>query len=254
MQTRDMKHLDESQILAARDGEALAAPVREHLEACAACRAALEDALTRAEIVGRALSALDGPVEATAAKVGVRARLGSTRRPRWAWGSGHLGRAAALLLVTAGAAAALPWSPVRTLWRPAGPESGPEAAATTVGEAASPDVRSAETGIAVPVFDGVVQVVVRGADPGTVLEVTWSDQDAARLAAPAGSRFTYAAGRIEVDASRGRLGVELPRAATSVSLEVDGRLYLSGSPASLEVLGPAVERTEDGVRFSVEAP
>lgn len=254
MQTRDMKHLDEAQILAARDGEALAAPVREHLEACATCGAALDDARARGEMVARTLSALDGPVEATAAKAGVRARLGSTRRPRWAWGSGHLGRAAALLLVTAGAAAALPWSPVRTLWWPAGPEPEPAAGAATPTEAASPGARSAETGIAVPVSDGFVQVVVRGADPGTVLEVTWSDQDAARLAAPAGSRFTYAAGRVEVDASRGRLAVELPRGATRVSLEVDGRLYLSGSPTSPEVLAPAIERNEDGIRFSVEAP
>jgi hypothetical protein len=249
-----MKHLDEAQILAARDGEALASPVREHLEACTTCGAALEDARARAEIVARTLSALDGPVEATAAKAGVRARLGSDRRSRWAWGSGHLGRAAALLLVTAGAAAALPWSPVRTLWRAADPELESETAVTTVTNVASPDLHSAETGIAVPVSDGFVQVVVRGADPGTVLDVTWSDQNAARLAAPAGSRFTYAAGRVEVDASRGRLGVELPLSATHVSLEVDGRLYLSGSPASPEVLGPMVERTERGIRFSVEAP
>jgi anti-sigma factor RsiW len=249
-----MKHLDESQILAARDGEALPPPAREHLEVCATCAAALTHAHARADIVARTLSALDGAVETTAAKAGVRARLGSTRRRHWAWGSSHLGRAAALLLVTAGAAAALPWSPVRTLWRPSDPERGPEAASTTATEVVSPSVGSSETGIAVPVSDGFVQVVVRGADPGTVLEVTWSDQDVARLAAPAGSRFTYAAGRVEVDASRGRLGVELPRGAAHVSLEVDGRLYLRGSPASPEVLGPAVERTADGIRFSVEAP
>jgi len=247
-----MKHLDESQILAARDGEALASPAQEHLEACTTCGAALEAARARAEIVAQTLSALDGPVEATAAKAGVRARLGSTRGSRWSWGGSHLGRAAALLLVTAGAAAALPWSPVRTLWRPAEPETVPAASAVTAeGAPVSPTV---ETGIAVPVSDGFVQVVVRGADPGTVLEVTWTDQEAARLAAPAGSRFTYSAGRVEVDASRGRLGVELPINATSVSLEVDGRVYLSGSPTAPEVFGPMVEQTDEGMRFSVEAP
>jgi len=249
-----MKHLDEGQILAARDGEALPPQAQQHLEACTTCGAAVEDARARSEIVARTLTALDGPVEATAAKAGVRARLGAARRPRWSWGGRHLGRAAALLLLTAGAAAALPWSPVRSLLRPAGPEPRADASAAPSSEAAAPVIRNAETGIAVPVSDGFVQVVVRGADPGTVLEVTWSDQDAARLAAPAGSRFTYAAGRVEVDASRGRVGVELPRAATHVSLEVDGRLYLSGSPAAPEVLGPAVERSEDGIRFSVEAP
>jgi hypothetical protein len=159
-----------------------------------------------------------------------------------------------LLLVTAGAAAALPWSPVRAFWRPDDRAREPEASVASPARGDAPESGPTETGIAVALPDGFVHVVVRGADAGTILEVTWSDEDAARLTAPAGSRFTYAAGRVEVDAARGRVGVELPRAATHVSLEVDGRLYLSGSPAAPEVLGPAVERTEDGIRFSVGEP
>jgi hypothetical protein len=250
-----MKHLDEAEILAVRDGEPVSAATREHLEQCVTCIATLREAEDRAEALARTLSALDGPVEATAAKAGVRGRLGAGERAHRRWGGRHLGRAAALLLVTAGAAAALPWSPVRSLLRPAAtpdvtasPSESPSAPAT------GPTRAPAESGIAVAVPDGFVQVVVRGADPGTELAVTWSEQAVARLSAPPGSRFTYAAGRIEVDASRGAIQVELPRGARRVSLEVDGRLYLSGSSSGLDVLGPAVDRSADSIRFRVEAP
>jgi hypothetical protein len=80
--------------------------------------------------------------------------------------------------------------------------------------------------------------------------VTWTDEATASLAAAPGSRFTYASGRAEVDASRGDIRIELPRSAR-VSLEVDGYLYLSGSIEDLEVLGPASERTAEMIRFRV---
>jgi len=103
----------------------------------------------------------------------------------------------------------------------------------------------------VAVVDSSVHVVIRGADPGTDLSVTWSDQSSARVVAPAGSRFTYSAGRIEVDTSRGAIRIELPRTAGDVSVEVDGQLYLQGSPVSLQIMGPMVARTDTTIRFQV---
>lgn len=202
------------------------------------------------------LTALDGPVEATAAKAGVRARLrpaGSGPAPR-EWGSRHLGRAAALLLLTAAAAAALPWSPVRDLWRPSAPTQATDpSTAPSVAETPMATTRDATSaGITVAISDGVVHVVVRGAAPGSEVSVQWTDQRTASLTAPPGSRFTYSSGRVEVDASRGSVGIELPRDARLVSLEVDGDLYLTGSADALEVLGPAFERTDESVRFRVD--
>jgi hypothetical protein len=110
-------------------------------------------------------------------------------------------------------------------------------------------VQSAGISVAIP--DGRVHVVVRGAAPGSIVSVVWTDQAVASLSAAAGSRFTYASGRIEVDASRGSVDLELPRGAEQVSLEVDGRLYLTGSPERPEVLGPAIERSGEAIRFSV---
>lgn len=262
-----MTHLDEGTLLAVRDGGSTSDAVRAHLESCAACRTALAAARARAEAIESTLTALDRPVEPTAAKAGVRARLGTgttraSRASRSWWSGTHLGRAAGLLLVTAGAAAAaLPGSPLRSFWVPSGPpEPAPGAtvqdAATETGAAEHRASFSGEdgTGIAVAVTDGSVHVIVRGADPGTDLAVTWTQQSSARVIAPAGSRFTYAAGRIEVDASRGDIRVELPRDAGEVSLEVDGRLYLQGSSVALQVFGPMVERTADTIRFRVDAP
>ncbi|MDH3207264.1 MAG: hypothetical protein OEO79_11665 [Gemmatimonadota bacterium] len=249
-----MRHLDEATLLSVRDGGPLEAGVRMHLDACATCSRALAAAQARAEAIALTLTALDGPVEATAAKAGVRARVRAAGQPaprRWA--SQHLGRAAALLLVTAGAAAALPGSPVRSLLRSPATEPEVAAPAATLSESAPQAlaVDAASSGISIAVLDGPVHVVVRGAAAGSELLVTWTDETAASVRAASGSRFTYAAGRVEVDASRGTVSLELPRAATRVSVEVDGRLYLSGSPEALEVAGPTVERTRESIRFRV---
>jgi hypothetical protein len=250
-----MKHLDEGAILSVRDGEDLGEEVREHLAGCATCAASLAAARARAESIVVTLTALDRPIEPTAAKVGVRARLRSKdeKRSSRRFGTRHLGRAAALLLVSAGAAAAVPGSPLRSLWSPTPTTEAVDDA--TAGEAtrasAPPAVAPADVGITVAAPDGAVQVVVRGATPGTEVSVSRSDQSSARITAPPGSRITYAAGRVEVDASRGSIHNELPRRAGEVSLEVDGRLYLEGSPEALTVPGPAVELTEDAIRFLV---
>jgi hypothetical protein len=250
-----MKHLDEATILTFRDGGGVDDAAREHLEGCATCAAALASATARVEVIERTLAALDGPIEATAAKAGVRARLRSTEAVRaQRWGGRHLGRAAAMLLIAGGAAAALPGSPVTSLWNPP-PSTSPEplpAGSEVVETPRTPFADPAPAGIAVGVEDGFVLVVVRGADPGTELSVTWTDQPSARLNAPPGSRFTYSAGRVEVDASRGPLHIELPRNAGRVSLQVDGRSYLTGSFAALELPGPVTARTDDLIRFRVD--
>lgn len=261
-----MKHVDEGTLLALRDGEHVSDEARLHLEECATCRSALAAAHARADEVEHTLTALDRPIEPTAAKAGVRARL----RPAGhdgpqpvssRWSGRHLGRAAGLLLVTAGAAAALPGSPLRSLWVPSEAVEAPPATAdqdaapvSERGESGASFSTEDGVGIAVAVIDSSVYVVVRGAHPGTVLSVAWTDQSSARVIAPAGSRFTYAAGRIEVDASRGAISIELPRNAGEVSVEVDGQLYLQGSSAVLQVFGPLVERTRDTIRFRVDEP
>jgi hypothetical protein len=245
-----VSHLDDAAILAVRDREPISAAELAHLHQCGACEGSVAEATSRSVLVSEALSSLKRPVNVEAAKAAVRARLDSyrtARRPSRAW-LGDLARAAAVLLVAAGAVwGALPGSPVRRLWEGSRSASDPLGVTTT--EQTSPT-----RGIAVGVSDGRIEVVVRDAAPGTDLDLLWVDTPTARISAPAGSRFEYSDGRAEVSPGPGRVTVELPRSARSASLQVNGEPYLTGSADRPRVSGPVVERGQDHVRFRVPQP
>ena len=247
-----MSHLGEAILVALRDGEGADEQSAEHVGGCATCADELGEAERRAQLIAETLSSLDEPVDVPSAKAAVRRRLDARReevRPRTAWRRGHLGRAAAILLLTAGAASALPWSPVRHWWveeRPA-ITSAPEPAG------AGPQAATPVAGISVAVPEGRIAIIVRNAEPGTVIDVVWVDRAAARVSASSGSGFTYADGRAEVEAAPGPIRIELPRDAGFASLEVDGRVFLERSAEGIAVFGPAVERSEAGIRFVVPA-
>ena len=251
-----MRHLDDATIIALRDDDIAEGSTYVHLDECATCVAAVADARSRSTLIAEALATLDGPVDVAAAKAATRARLAPPHaaravpaRRRWPHG-----RAAMILLASAGAASALTWSPLRSLWAPT--PSAPEPAPAAVA-APAPALESVQettpSGIAVPVSDGRIEVIVRGAAPGSALEVAWSGEAIARIAAPPGSVFTYADGRVEVDAAAGGLRVELPRAASAATVEIDGLVYVQRSAAGVVVLQPAIERTDDFIRFVVPA-
>jgi len=248
-----MRHVEEGTLLALRDGDASAEPATPHLHGCALCAEALEESRTRSRMIAEALATLDEPVETTHAKAAVRRRLDARRGDalRTGWLRAHLGRAAAILLLTAGAASALPWSPVREWW--AGPSADPIATGEPT-DAVATAQGSPAAGISVAVPDGRIAVIVRGPAPGSAIDVVWTEGVTASVSAPPGSGFSYADGRVEVDAAAGAMLLELPRAAAFVSLEVDGRIFLQRSGERLDVPGPAAERTDAGIRFVVPAP
>lgn len=244
-----MTHLDEGTILALRDGALVTGDAREHIASCGRCAGALGEAGRRADAVAQALATIDRPVDVEAAKARVRARLDRApeRNPVRTLGVGHLGRAAAILLLAAGAVtAALPGSPVRDWLRPT-PDATtvpPEAVAAIAQEAH-------EGGIVVSVPDGRIDVVLTGVQAGSRLDVVWRDAATARISAAAGSSFSYAEGRAEARVSAGPVRVELPRYAPVVSISVDGRTYLRRSSSGLELLAPVVEQSDDLIRFVV---
>jgi hypothetical protein len=116
-----------------------------------------------------------------------------------------------------------------------------------------PVQQPATSAIAVDVGSGGIDVVVRGAARGAVLEVVWATGTAARVSGPVGSGFTYGGGRLEIQAASGDLRLELPRSAIS-SVEVDGRVYLARSAAGLTIREPAIESTDELVRFVIPRP
>lgn len=243
-----MTHLEEGTIVAIRDGQLVDADAKAHVGTCAQCASALDGARRRAELVSSALSLLDAPVDTKRAKQVVRRRLdhqreADTATTRWVV---HLRRAAAVVLLTAGAAYALPGSPVRG-WL--GPE--PETVDTPPGTTSAQE--SARGGIEVLVPDGRIRVSLTQVQPGVTIEVVWTDEARARISAAPGSSFSFGDGRAEADVAGGPVLVELPRLAPVISLVVDGRTYLRRSSGPLEVLEPTVQRTDDRLRFVVSA-
>jgi hypothetical protein len=243
-----MSHLDDAAILSLRDSERADVAGLDHVRTCDDCERAVFDARARATLVHDALSSLDDAVDVEVAKAAVRSRLDESRNTglrRRSW-MGHMGRAAAVLLIAAGAVSALPGSPVRRLLQRA-PETGAGATSGT----AAPNQNVGPAGIAVPVPEGRIRVVVREAEPGSELDVIWSDGSTARIIAPAGSRFAYTDGRAEVVPAKGDVTVEIPRTVSDATLEVDGRTYLAGSSDNPLISGPVIEPATGRVRFRI---
>jgi hypothetical protein len=251
--THSTTHLSEAQVVTLRDEGTLDPWVFSHLDGCGVCVAEVEEAKSRTTTVSEALGTLDVAVDVAAAKAAVRRRL-DLRRPgtRPALRRLPLGRAATFLLVTAGAAAALPWSPLARWW--SAPETTPPPSPTAT-QTATPAAEDAPASIAIDVADHV-EVVMSGVSAGSTIDVVWNDGRAARVSGPSGSRFTLATSRIEVEAAEGSLRVELPRARNAVVV-VNGRTYLEHSltgAGGTTVVEPAAEVTDAGVRFLVREP
>lgn len=246
-----MTHLDEGTIVSLRDREWAPDEAHHHLEACTGCEAALHEAEQRAVQVERALASLENPeLDLEAAKARIRARVDArTERSIRAgarWWTGHLGRAAAVLLVATGAVSALPGSPVRS-WI-----AGLDGPAQTAPAATTETLQEAVTsGVAVPVPAGGIRVVVTSLGPVGPLEVVWIDEATARVDAPAGSRFTYGEGRVEAMVAGGPVRIELPRSGAAFTIAVNGQPYLARSGAQLQVTGPVGERSDAGILFTV---
>ena len=111
-----------------------------------------------------------------------------------------------------------------------------------------------DTGVRLPAARGPLQIVVQGLRPGDEVHVRLVPGDEAAVFAPVGSRYTSAVGRIEAVATAGPVRVELPRGATPVALEVNGRIYLRNTAGGLSITGPTFERTESDIVFRLPNP
>lgn len=257
-----MIHLTEGMILAVRDREPVADEVLAHLNECAVCARALEDARSRAEAVEQALSALTVPlgmeVRAEGASVtepdvvaenaaGTGARvvpIGRGRRDAirgtrtrgtrgTVWTLRWLGRAAVLVLIGAGALSALP-----------GPFNGWIPRVFTGGPAPVPLSTSApelpgQVGGRMEVVSGPVVVRLENVVPGTVIDVRRVSGRAVGVLAATGSEFSYGSGEVRAAVVAGPVTVELPDGVVPATLIVNGATYLVVDAAGMEVAGPA---------------
>lgn len=243
-----MSHVSEGTLLAMRDGELVSTDHRIHLESCPHCQSAMESAHERAARIEGVLSEVPAPVDLAGAKRAVRARMDARRaveRPRRVKAYGHLGRAAAILVLGAGAAYALPGSPIRGWLESSSSEVG------SVTTAATAEALAAEAGgIEVPVTDRL-SVILTAVEAGSPVEIVLLDEAVSRITAPAGSTYSFADQRIEASLTAGPIRIEIPRSLTTVLIMVNGVSVMEG-PATNPTLRGAVE--VDGDRTVIAAP
>ena len=250
-------HPTEATILSVRDGAPVAGEVLVHLDECAACARALEEARDRAGTIEKALAALTVPAQATgeaaaarrppaggaatgwrrrmAAPGGPRTSRGGLRTPWW------LGRAALLVLIAAGALSALPgpfagWIP-RIFSGSPPPEAAPVAA---------PE-RPGQVGGRMAAPSGPVAVRLESVPAGTVVDVRRAADGSVGVLAAAGSEFSYGEGEVRASIASGPVTVELPEGVVPVTLTVNGAVYLVLNAAGTEVTGPSTVPGEESL-------
>jgi hypothetical protein len=230
-------HLDEEQIQRLLHGELLpasAGSAREHLRTCADCALRMSAATADETFVLDRLRLLDHPrpsLDAASAMVGRR------RGPRWfRWAAGIV-----LTLGAAGAAYAIPGSPVRRL-------VDRIAARTTTAPAARPaeprqPTDSVIAGIAVSPGDRLT-IVFSSEQPRAVATVSLTDGvDVVVRAVGGHAAFASHVDRLSISnqARSARFEVEIPRGAAHVDIEVAGqrvfakqgsRVVIEGRPAA----------------------
>jgi hypothetical protein len=241
-----MIHLDEGAILMARDGALVSADAELHLRDCPECTDRLVLARQRSDRVSQLLGALDIQVDVAAAKARARASMDrdATRATR-ILSVRHLSRAAALLLLAAGAAYAVPGSPFRQ-WVESTTQS------STIGTTiVTPDAQEFRTGIDVPVVDGRIRIALNSVGEGAHVEVVWIADAVARISGSEGSTYSVSRGVAEADVRGSRVRLALPRNAAAITVEVNGRVILRQSESGLDVLGEVVDQSDDRIVFSV---
>ena len=226
-------HPDDGRLQTYLDGELSfdgAEAVERHLLGCKPCQERVEVLRGREARVQAALSRLDQEVDPQAALWRVRQararRRSASRRQRLA------AAAVVVLLLGAGAAVAMPGSPIRG-WI-AGDDEPVQVETTAV------DVEGAALSFQLRNGEGRVEAV--GLGDAVELRVRLTDRTEVYVGAPAGASFETGAGWARVTGgTRGALQVELPADARSVRLVVDDQLRVHLQERLLEVDGQAVD-------------
>lgn len=218
-------HLDEEQLQRLLHGELTAAvsrEVRSHLAECSECRERLVTAERDEREIFALLRQVDHPLPAVDA-AGLVARARGIR-PVWGrWAAGLL-----LFLGAAGAAYAVPGSPVKEWARSAAAWMEREERVTPAPrQAETPPARAA--GVAATPGKNYV-IVFQSPDAAGQARVSLTDGAEVTVRAPGGAaRFTSAADRLLIDnqVTGAVFEIEIPRGAPRVEIRVkDERIFL----------------------------
>lgn len=262
-----MNHRTDGELQAYLDAELHrdeAAVVAEHLMVCTDCRVRLGELRMAGEEFRRTIRELDVLVDRQAPAESLpsllrRERTATASRARF--GRRALSRAAILLLLASGVAAAVvPGSPLRELIeRLTAVRSEPamvEVPARTVDQSQPPAPGIGS--ITVTPVDGRVSVSVRRFADGSTIRVRFGsgpDVRARLLSGLNGARFSVGPGSLFVVgtgiSSVSEILIELPRGLNSATVEVDGKRTLVASPDGLRRSGDPSGAPEDEVVLRV---
>jgi predicted anti-sigma-YlaC factor YlaD len=246
------QHVEEGRLQAWLDGELLGeedASVAAHLEGCPVCRDAVRELEALGAAASAAISLLEVPAPDLDAALWEVRRRGARSRS-----AGHRERLAAaavvVLLLGAGAAVAMPGSPLRN-WLEA--PAGPEVASFPVGE--TPEAPSSALGVTVDLLDGSITVAFHQVPEAMVLELEPVEEGRAGVYAPAASRFRTAPGRVEVTVSGPGdvLRVRIPATTHRAEIRVDDRVVARVVDGDLLLPGAAGRSALDA-RIRVSLP
>jgi len=247
-------HLDDEQVERARDGEATTEGLR-HVEACASCADRVARARAEVEELATWLAALDPPSTPAGTGEALRAMLARAAAPeRSARPNGRRWRvaaAAAVLVVVAGVAFALPGSPLRAWWNARVATPAPPAPASVAPE--RPEVAVPRSGVAI---EPGLRLVVRFAHAqpiGTITIRLVDEPVVSVLGTLDAAAYASEPGRLVVDnrvARGGSFEVRVPRAAPRVEIEVAGRRVFTKDGSRITTPGGA-EPTRGGDLYVV---
>lgn len=254
-----MTHAEYGTLLSYMDGELTETDVsalESHLAACSGCREEFEDVRLLSDEASQALDLISAVPPVADARARFDARVAAERQPRhvllpWQFATAGLLKAAAVVLLLAGAAsAAIPGSPVhwwavslfdRVSGGPAPevvqppPVQAPTAPVPTTQEpmvATTPMILTPDAGrirVSVHTIDAAATVIVRVVDgEGQIRPAT-------------AARFRSGEGYVDVyDVSKSVL-IEIPRNLPGATVEVDGRLLFRKEGASVRAYEPATQ-------------
>ncbi|MCH7562442.1 MAG: hypothetical protein IH968_01350 [Gemmatimonadetes bacterium] len=268
-----MTHLDDGQLRALLDDElndAEAGSARVHLGGCDECAQLLARIEAQGVTAREAIAILDVPAPAAGARQAVLARVrgtsSSSERPvpsepseavSWAPFYLTLKRAAVIVLLLTGLAAALPGSAVRawmvSRWTVAvemftGTESGAQPAAA---ELATSGQESDVAGVEFEVTDEPLRIVLAQIESGSLVVVRFVEGTRAALSG-SDARFRRTAdGRFEVTGGSGTIRIDVPRTVADASLWVNERIYLTVDGNRIDATGPIEAQTPEEISFRV---